>query len=852
DADTKLVQFTAGGHVLGFQEDRLYMATGSHALRISFGGTAGVLPISDSGPSDPNKAMPLIRVEYRDLWEGITVIYESTPGGVVKSTYRLAPNARVRDIRLEYSVPVGLSDGGSLRVVFRTGILTESAPVAWQEIGGRRVPVPVSFRILGQREAGFTVGDYDPLLPLIIDPTMEWNTFMGSSATDYGSAIAVDSSGNVIVAGYSDATWGSPVNAHAGGIDALIAKLNSSGVRQWNTFMGSASIDFAQGVAVDSGGNVVVAGNSDSTWGSPVNAHTGGTDAFVAKLDSSGIRQWHTFMGSVATSGDAVSVDTSGNVFVAGTGNATWGSPVNAFAGVRDAFVAKLNSSGVQQWHTFMGSGMNEWGLAVAADTAGNVVVAGWSQATWGAPVNAHAGFIDAFAAKLDSSGNRLWNTFMGSGAIDLCASVAVDPSGNVVMAGRSDATWGTPVSAHTGGADAFVAKLNSSGTRLWNTFMGSGAIEVGEGVALDTSGNIVVAGRSDATWGTPVSAHAGGIDAFVAKLNSSGTRLWHTFMGSASGDFAEGVAVDTGGNVVVAGWSQATWGTPVNAFAGGIDAFAAKIGSAGITSVTSASADGIYGIGAGIDVTVNFTEPATLSGGNLTVNLDTGGAATISPFGPAASASGTYTVTIGESSPDLDSSSPLVLDGGATLRDAGSSDVTLTIPAGQSLADSKALVIDGIAPGIANVTSTSADGTYGVGDVIDVTVSFTEPLTLSGGNLTVNLDTGGSATITPFGPAASASGTYTVAPGENSPDLDSNSPLVLEGGATLRDPANNDAALTIPPGQSLADSKAIAVIGPLVLGEIPTLSEWGMALFVGLILMASFGLIKRRNARGA
>jgi hypothetical protein len=116
---------------------------------------------------------------------------------------------------------------------------------------------------------------------------------MGSPNSDEGHAIAVDGSGNVYVAGESNATWGAtPVNVHAGDYDAFAAKLNSIGVRQWNTFMGSGSEDYSSAIAVDGIGNVYVAGYSNATWGSPENPHAGGGNAFAAMLVSdSGCRR---------------------------------------------------------------------------------------------------------------------------------------------------------------------------------------------------------------------------------------------------------------------------------------------------------------------------------------------------------------------------------------------------------------------------------------------------------------------------------------------------------------------------------------------------------------------------------
>jgi hypothetical protein len=176
------------------------------------------------------------------------------------------------------------------------------------------------------------------------------------------------------------------------------------------------------------------------------------------------------------------------------------------------------------------------------------------------------------------------------------------------------------------------------------------------------------------------------------------------------------------------------------------------------IWSVTSADGDGTYAAGAGIDVTVNFSEAVTLAGGTLDVALDSGGSASIAPFGSASSANATYTVLATENSPDLAATTPLTLGGGGTLVDAAGNATSLTIPSGQNIADAKAIVVDTTAPTITSVTSSSGDGTYGIGADINVTVNFSETVTLSGGNLQVALDSGGTVSMVAFGPATSAS----------------------------------------------------------------------------------------------
>ena len=581
-----LLQFTAAGHILGFQAEGVYVAAGDHMLRVGFSGTKGVAPVAEGVATGDKQAQSMSRVTYSNLWPGVTLNYDRVAGGVVQSSYLLEPGSDVSQIRLCYNAPVEIEVGGGLRIKYETGQIRESAPIAWQYINGRRISVEVNFCILDSSicnpVVGFALGQYNPAYPLIIDPTLQWNTFMGSTNTDdSGRAIAVDGNGNVYVVGYSGA-WGSPVNAFAGAGDAFVAKLDSDGSLLWNTFMGSSSTDYGYAIAVDGSGNVYVSGESLTTWGSPVNAYSGFSDVFVAKLDSDGSLLWNTFMGSSSNDyGRAVAVDVSGNVYVAGYSEATWGLPVNGFTdGENDVFAAKLNNNGVRQWNTFMGSSNNDLGWAIAVDTSGNVYVAGISNATWGSPVNAYtgSGWADAFAVKLNNSGVRQWNTFMGAENPDFGRAIAVDGSGNVYVAGWSEATWGAPINTLAGGADAFAVKLNNSGVRQWNTFLGGSSTDDGYAIAVDDNGNLYMAGESWATWGSPLNAFAGINDVFAVKLNRKGVRQWNTFMGSSSNDWGRAIALDGSGNVYVTGDSDDSWGSPVNAFAGPNDAFAAML----------------------------------------------------------------------------------------------------------------------------------------------------------------------------------------------------------------------------------------------------------------------------------
>jgi hypothetical protein len=425
----------------------------------------------------------------------------------------------------------------------------------------------------------------------ILPPTFAWNTFQGESGTVYddaGLAIVTDKSGNIYIAGQSAAEWGlltPPIHAHSGGgaHDIFVLKLDSSGVHQWHTFFGAnGNSDVATGIALDSDSNIYVTGRSFGTWNGgpgscvtpgispcPLQAFTGNSDIFVLKLDGAGAYQWHTFYGALSSFdfGNAIATDNNSNIYITGKSNATWNGPgscvtpgtspcpLNAYSGGYDLVALKLNSSGAYQWHTFFGgSGSNEAGNGVTTDSSGNVYLTGYTGSAWNGP---------------------------GS-----CVTPGTPPC---------------PLHVYTGGNDLLVLKLNGSGAYQWHTFYGSaGNDDGGSGIALDSSGNIYVAGYSMYNnWGdNPINDHSGGYyDIAVLKLSNDGAYLWNTFHGYGPGggnpyyDTGSGIAVDGSGGVYITGYSSNSWNGPApdssaprHTFSGtGANMFALKLNTSGI-----------------------------------------------------------------------------------------------------------------------------------------------------------------------------------------------------------------------------------------------------------------------------
>ncbi len=615
------LQYTSAGHVLDFQNSQVMIAGNDHALRITMAGAKAVAPVVKGtassveapAPSAKPTALPFQgTVRYVHPWPGVTVLYHDQPQTILRSEYHIEAGhieQALSQIRLDYHRPLSLNSKGNLTINYGTGSMQESAPIAWQEIEGKKVPVQVKFILRGRHTVGFAASGYNPRYSLVIDPDLTWNTFLGGSGTDYCYAVALDGSGNVLVIGTSIAAWSDnnkdPIVPFAGLADAFVAKLDSNGNLIWYTFLGSNAADnytWGTAVALDPNGNVLVAGYSDNKWGDNIRRpYAGLQDGFVAKLNSDGILQWNTFLGSSDKNdfGNAVALDDSGNVLVVGRSGASWGNPRRLFGGgYYDAFVAKVNgNTGDLIWNTFLGSSdKNDFGYAVALDDGGNVFVAGDSYGTWQddinddntAPIRAFAGGIDAFVAKLASDdGSLTWNTFLGSSGYDDGYAVASDADGNVLVAG----TWDSSENPYTSSYDAFVAKLDSNGKLTWNTFLGGSNTDYCTALSVDPGGNVVVGGSSFASWGTtPIRTFGGGFtDAFVAKLDGGGNLLWNAFLGGTGMDYGQALAVDAVGNMVVGGSSTEKWQgnlPPKRAFTASYDGFVAKMNISTIYNV--------------------------------------------------------------------------------------------------------------------------------------------------------------------------------------------------------------------------------------------------------------------------
>ncbi len=580
--------------VAEFADDAVTLAGAPGSIRVSFSGENPQSVVSPDG----NELL------YRNTWPGIDIEYASHLQ-TLKSEYHVSPGSDPNLIRLRYegeNVSLGrpaiLADG-SLRIAVGAAQFVDSPPYAYQEKGnGVRVPVQAAYSIQEDGTVGFVVGSYDPALPLIIDPVINYSTLFGGSGDLSVTSVAVDAYGNAVVAGWTTAT-DLPTNGarktNGGGVDAFVAKLSAEGNQViWCTYLGGNGDDRAFGVTLDASGNVYVTGWTSSSnfpvAGAIQTKSGGGRDAFVTKLNASGTTiLYSTYLGgSNYDQGNAITVDSSGSAYITGDTSSTNFPVLNAYQatshGQQDAFIAKLSPAGNSLiFSTYVGGSGADHGAAIALDSANNIYITGSTYSSNFPVVSATQARIgggeDAFAVELSSNGNSLiFGTYIGGsggtpGLAESGNAIAVDVSGNLYVAGStSSIDFPTTTGAYqrtltNGGADdhGFVWKLkNDKSQILYSTYLAGMNLDVVNGMAVDPAGNAYIVGSTSSTDFPIVRPFQSGIpgltNAFVLKLNSAGSGLiFGSFLGGSSSDAANAVAVDSKQNIIIGGITQST-----------------------------------------------------------------------------------------------------------------------------------------------------------------------------------------------------------------------------------------------------------------------------------------------------
>jgi hypothetical protein len=375
-------------------------------------------------------------------------------------------------------------------------------------------------------------------------------------------------------------------------------------VVKYSRYLGGAGYDAAYAVATDAAGSVYVTGETSSVDFTSSSGVRYNRDAFVSKLSPDGSQTVYTVLLSSDgnDAGKAIAIDGGGNIWVAGVAGGsgfptTSGALSSHSSGAEDAFVARLDSNGILKYSTYLGGGGTDVATALAIDSSGGIYVAGYTSSvdfptTSGAPQTSYQGGTDAFLVKLSSSGGFLsYSTLLGGSGNDSFSGLSVDAGGTACAAGQTSSS-NLPVrnavqATYGGNGDALLACLNPTGT-AWSTltYLGGSGSDEALGIARDAAGNIYLTGDTYSyNFPTTSSAYrkvsAGGYDAFAVKLNSAGTAIvFATLLGGSASDSGTAVSVDASSNVWIAGYTASVdfpvTGSP--SFGGYFDGFIAEI----------------------------------------------------------------------------------------------------------------------------------------------------------------------------------------------------------------------------------------------------------------------------------
>jgi hypothetical protein len=521
-------------------------------------------------------------VRYDDLYAGLDVRVRQQ-GGHLEYDLLLEPNADLHRVVLRVDGATGLTIGndGALRVKTAAGVLRQSRPVTWEVLpDGSRRAIDAKFKIIDATHFGFEAPGWDGARPLVIDPGLEWSTFVGGSQGESVAEVAAvrDGTGDVVIAGTTNSPDfpGTGTLANDQRTMGYVARLNASGSRLvYATLFGNAvdptdadhGSDRVEDMALDASGAPVVVGTTEAAdFPTTANAFQkslkGFSDAFVTRFDAAGKMTFSTYLG--------------------GTRYTDPNSPFFDLAASDEA-------------------------RAVGVDSAGSVVVAGMTQSpdfptTAGAYDRSHNAAVvdgsdkldDMFITRLNPTLSALtYSTFLGGEADEEANDLVAGPTGIVTVAGDADpgqtiddndnyVPLGKPFPTtadavqrkHQGSTDAVLARLRMNGQGasdlLYSTILGGREEDFGNAVAADPGdpNRVTLAGETYA-WNfptTPGALRRTPIDpdsrdmAFASQFQlpgaagGAGALRWSTLLGGTSYQFATDVAIDPSGDVIVVG----------------------------------------------------------------------------------------------------------------------------------------------------------------------------------------------------------------------------------------------------------------------------------------------------------
>jgi hypothetical protein len=542
-------------------------------------------------------------VQYSNVYSGVNLLYYGNQQQL-EYTFTVAPGANPNQIQLSFTGSQSMSvDAAGDLVITMPGSsqsIVFEAPVAYQNTAAGVEPVTSRYEILPDGQVTFALGSYDASQPLVIDPLLDYGTFLGGTNADQINGIAVDSSGDTFLAGET-ASGNFPTSSSAydssksGTEDAFVTELNPSGTAViYSTYLGGSGTDVANAIAVDSSGNAYVTGSTTSnnfpTHNAFQSSNGGGQDAFITKLNStgSGLLYSSYFGDSGSDEGLGIAVDNSGTAYMVGqvyvtTTFSLLGLLPLGSSSTDDGFIVEVDTTksgnSSAPFDALLAGSNSTAATSVAVDGSGDIYIGGWTQSsdfptTGNAYKGSFSGGTDGFLTVYNSSDNVTYSTYLSGSGTSSVNALALGPTDNVYLTGWTSGglptTAGAYQSTYGGGTDdAFVSEFNPTKTGnsslVYSTYLGGSGDDQATGIAVNSSGQAAVTGFTSGSF--PVTAdayqltYAGGTDdGFFSTISASGAGLiYSTYLGGSGDDEAEAIAEDGSGGIYIAGYTASS-----------------------------------------------------------------------------------------------------------------------------------------------------------------------------------------------------------------------------------------------------------------------------------------------------
>ena len=542
----------------------------------------------------------------KNVWNGVSIKFEIDSDNSVKYEFNCSDIDALKRIRLAV-FGVEKIDINDSHILYKAGkhSLSDDFPKVYSQCDGERLS---NFSIYESERGviGFD-GKSKKKCPIVIDPipNLKWATYYGSGGSEHGYGVAADLNGDPFFCGSTTsstniATSGLGVYQvnYSGSDDAYLVKFlkdidptSQKSVRKWCTYFGDQGTDIAYNLAIDSGNNIYMVGESYYQSTSSIlyrnklqTVHGGKMDGFVAKFDKDGKLKWSNFFGGkedeIATSVYIGKRDTSivvvGQTASSLTHASTGGYKIaqSSNGGGSDAFVLLLDSAGNSKFSTYYGGSgtdiIND--VAISRDS---IFVVGKSNSTnFSKSTGSFSGNTDAFLAVFGRDGSHLSHLYLGGSSDDAANSINCLTDGGIYVAGTTNsASWSllkghqsnlNNTSSSSSQTDAFLIKVDAKFKNYWGTYYGGDLNEHGNGITTDRYNNVYLAGSTESskhisTTDTYQDTIKGGWDAYLVKFYPSGTRHWGTYFGGGSNDYGQNVTKGEAGDVFMVGRTSST-----------------------------------------------------------------------------------------------------------------------------------------------------------------------------------------------------------------------------------------------------------------------------------------------------